>query len=38
MQISHDGQIIGEDIYSMASDITDAKEVKLNPYTYGESS
>jgi hypothetical protein len=35
---SPDGKIIGEDIYSMTTDITNAKEVKLNPYTYGESS
>ena len=33
---SQDGRIIGEDIYSMTTDITDAEEVTLNPYTYGE--
>ena len=35
---SPEGKIIGEDIYAMTSDIPDAEEVKLNPYTYGESS
>ena len=30
------GKIIGEDIYSMTTDITEAEEVELNPYTYGE--
>lgn len=31
-----DGRIIGEDIYSMSSDITEAVEVTLNPYIHGE--
>ena len=30
------GKIIGEDIYSLTTDISEAEEVKLNPYTYGE--
>lgn len=30
------GKIIGEDIYSITTDITEAEEVTLNPYTYGE--
>ena len=30
------GQIIGEDIYSLTSDISTAEEVQMNPYTYGE--
>ncbi len=34
---SVDGRIIGEDIYSMTSEVTDAEEVELNPYNYGES-
>ena len=29
------GKIIGEDIYSLTTDITDAEEVILNEYTYG---
>jgi hypothetical protein len=33
---SKDGRIMGEDIYSMTTDFTDAEEVNLNPYTYGE--
>ena len=32
------GKIIGEDIYSLTTDITDAEEVILNEYTYGENS
>ena len=31
-----DGRIIGEDIYNMTSDITEAQEVTLVPYVYGE--
>ena len=30
------GQIIGEDIYSLTTEITDAEEIVLNEYTYGE--
>ena len=30
------GKIIGEDIYSITTDITQAEEVILNAYTYGE--
>ena len=30
------GRIIGEDIYSLTTDISEAEEVILNPYTYGE--
>lgn len=30
------GKIIGEDIYSITTDISDAEEVGFNPYTYGE--
>ena len=30
------GKIIGEDIYSLTTDISTAQEVNLNPYTYGE--
>jgi hypothetical protein len=30
------GKIIGEDIYSLSPDISEAEEVELNPYTYGE--
>lgn len=30
------GRIIGEDIYSITTDIADAEEVILNEYTYGE--
>lgn len=30
------GKIIGEDIYSITTDIADAEEVTLNEYTYGE--
>ena len=33
-----DGRIIGEDIYSMTSDFSDAIEVQINPYVYGEDS
>jgi hypothetical protein len=35
---STDGRIIGEDIYSMTSDFSDAIAVELKPYTYGENS
>ena len=35
---STDGRIIGEDIYSMTSDFSDAIAVELTPYTYGENS
>ncbi len=30
------GTIIGEDIYSLTTEITDAQEIVLNQYTYGE--
>ena len=30
------GKIIGEDIYSLTTEITDAEEIVLNQYTYGE--
>ena len=30
------GKIIGEDIYSITTDINDAEEVGFNPYSYGE--
>ena len=32
------GGIIGEDIYSLTVDFTEAEEVELNQYTYGEES
>ena len=31
------GKIIGEDIYSLTTDFSQAEEVELNEYTYGES-
>ena len=31
-----DGRIIGEDIYNMTTDLGEAEEVELKPYTYGE--
>ena len=30
------GKIIGEDIYSLMNDFSEAGEVELNPYVYGE--
>ena len=30
------GKIIGEDIYSLTTDISNAEEIILKPYTYGE--
>jgi len=30
------GKLIGEDIYSITTDISEAEEVGFNPYTYGE--
>lgn len=30
------GKIIGEDIYSLTNDFSDAEEIQLNPYVYGE--
>ena len=32
------GKIIGEDIYSLTTEITDAEEIILNEYIYGEDS
>lgn len=30
------GKIIGEDIYSLTTDFSEAEEIALNEYTYGE--
>ena len=35
---AEDGRIIGEDIYNMTTDISEAEEITLNPYSFGEQS